>query len=747
MQRVTVGAVPAGPPSGWTVSVQAVDPETGASADVVPSYPMPAITVRGRAFPRTPAERAPVAGQPHAALCAGDPRAIEDALDRLAARGGGPDEVTRYGRWLFECLLAPAWPAILQLPGVTRGQAVEVALRWDSGSDLHQLVWEAMHDGEAALAGHPRLLVAVSRLVPAPGPQVHTITGIPTVLFAAGSRLTDPVIRPGAMYMGLLRSLDAGGQCQARAIQAASIDDLQQACATIRPDVVHLVAHGVLLADGRAALMLRDGTGQREATAEALIAALSAGGMPTAVVLSACSTATPTDAVSLAAQLVAAGVPVVSAMSGEVSEPACRLYTRRLALAVHQGLPVVQASAEGRRAAMLTSPQPSADIDWALPALFLAEGLPPRQRLVDATRAERLLALAEQLDLRREPVFIGRERPLAAADRLVQSGSGVGALLMLAPGSTSRLGGTRLLREIGWRLLRAGHLPLMLGPYAPGREPHRTREMVVEVLLRALAVGEQLELPTLVPQTLQAQDDDAADLAGRIAGLAGAVARGRVRERLAVYRGRGADPDVDTSRELLGADLERLAEQAAGWGPPFGPHSRAVLLGDDVHAWSRPAEADTDPTSALDALLRMVGRAGLGSARRPAPVVLTGSATAGAGQRLAGWARGAQPWLLVHRLEELDDREALLGYQWVLLHPWTTKPVAEEDLFGRVYTSAPGSLSNWEGGLRRVPLAPTNVEDRLYLVAAALSGAGVGRADDDEAAWRRYAQTQQAAGQ
>ena len=100
---------------------------------------------------------------------------------------------------------------------------------------------------------------------------------------------------------------------------------------------------------------------------------------------------------------------------------------------------------------------------------------------------------------------------------------------------------------------------------------------------------------------------------------------------------------------------------------------------------------------------------------------------------------GAKPWQRVYRLAELEGREALLGYQWVLLHPWTTKPEPDLPLFGRVYTSAASTFASWERGLASVPLAPTNVEERLYLVADVLQTVGIGRRDDDEEAWRRYA--------
>jgi CHAT domain len=751
MQRVVIEAVPAADAgadarvegaAGWIVSARTVDPDTGAELDIVPPYPMSAAAIEGRWVPRTPPERAPTATQAHAGLATGSADEIGELLGRLATRTTRDDDVARYGRWLFECLLAPAWAEIRSLPNVRRGRSVELALLWDVESDLHRLVWESMRDGTAALAGHPELLVAISRLVPAPVPDVATITGLPTVLFVAGSRLTDPVIRPGAMFMGLLRSLDANGQCQARAIQAATINDLADECARWRPDVVHLVAHGVVLPNGRTALMMRDDTGQREADAEALVTALSAGGLPTAVALSACSTATPTDTSPLAAQLVSAGIPMVSAMAGEVSELACRLYTRRLATAVHDGLPVVEASAAGRRAALTSTPEPTAEIDWALPALFLAQTLDPLQQLVDSRQSRRLVGLANNLSLRQEPVFIGREAIMAAADHLVVPEHGVGVVAVLAEGTTSGLGGTRLLREIGWRLLRAGHVPLLLGPYSERSAPSLARELVARILERAILAAESMDLAPSVPLTLQLEEDVHDPLEPKIAGLRVELARVTIRRALAAFRQRDGEIDPDTARNLVGADLADLARHASAWGPPFGNHSQAVLLCDNVHWWWAAAAPGVGPVSALDCLLRMIGPDGLGrSARNRVPVVLTGSRTMGGGAALSTWSRGAQPWLRAPQLGDLDRQEALLGYQWVLLHPWTSSP--DQDLFGRVYTARPGRVADWEGGLGRVPLTPSSVASDLYPRVDTLFGAGVGQRDNDEETWRSYADAQQ----
>lgn len=752
MQRIVVRVDEAADgPSGWRVAVRL----DHADGPVVSTHRMAATGLGERRVPATPAERHPAPDQPHAPLCTGDTGALGVLLDRVSRGRTRGEDVAVYGRWLFECLLAPAWEAIRAHPAVARAHEVELALRWPAeAADLHRLVWESMRDPVAPLAGHPDGAFAVTRLVPAARREVRTVTGVPSVLFATSVALTDPTIRPGAMYMGLLRELDAAGRCRARALAGASSDDLHAACERWRPDVVHLVAHGVGDGVGGPAVLLRgDGGTEQETGPDALLAALGAAPeRPLAVVLSVCHTGSAgrgasgaAESAPLAARLVAGGIPIVSAMAGEISETACRLYSRRLMAAVAAGQPVVVASAHGRRAALIGSDRPSEDIDWALPALFLAEYVDPGQQLVDARTADELARLSEVLGLRQEPVFIGRDDVLAAADAAVEGARVVGAIVVAAKGSTSGLGGTRLLQEIGWRVLRDGHVPLLLGPYQdPRRTPTTSWGLVHAVLWQLVLVSELMDLPPFAPRALQFElGEPAAQGLVAAAEREPAIARAAIRRALGRLLEFPGEVDPSLTRDLLAADLDDLVRRAvARWGAPFGDHSRALVLCDDVHAWAvPPPDGGPPPLTGLECLLAMLNPTGLGRPERPVPVVLTTSVTIGAGERVRQWCASARPGFLVHPMDDLTPEERVVGYQWVLLHPWTTKPVEERELFGAVYTSRPGRVAHWEATLQKVGGRPTSVADRLYFAAELALLHESCRRDDDEGAWAQYVQS------
>ena len=517
---IEVSSVADGPAEGWTVDVRAAkDPDP-----IVAQYPMDSaeVDVSGRVLhvPVVPPSRPQAYAADLAALCTGDTDAIGQLLNRLATERPQGNDALLYGRWLFECLLAPVWPVLRENPDVTAARGVELALVWDARhADLHSLVWEAMYDDrDRPLAGLQDTLVVVTRVVHVDYAERDTIERAPRVLFASGTSLTDEVIRPGAMFMGLLRKFDADGICVTRAVQDVSLIQLQQECQAFSPDVVHLVAHGETLPGGNGVLLLGGQNAGSGIGAGQLLQALKAGGLPMAVVLSACHSGGGLDgpgaaddqaempvnwrAAPLAAELVAGGIPIVTAMAGAVSEPACRMYTTRLIDAIHQGKPLSQAAAEGRAAALTGASKPAQQLDWAMPTIFLASSIQPDFRPLNPAAVDRLVGIANSLKLRKDPVFIGRQKILNAVDDLFPTGvsGATGFVALCNRGGLDKLGSTRLLEEIGFRLLRSGHVPLLLANFseagfgAAAGVPRTLRAVVAEILQQVINVADKVGL-------------------------------------------------------------------------------------------------------------------------------------------------------------------------------------------------------------------------------------------------------------
>ena len=225
-------------------------------------------------------------------------------------------------------------------------------------------------------------------------------------------------------------------------------------------------------------------------------------------------------------------------------------------------------------------------------------------------------------------------------------------------GSLSRLGGPRLLREIGLTLLRAGHVPLFLGPYDDRNAPASLRACAAEIISRAIKVATMQDAP--LPRC-------------RLLGDAG-PGHEDILTALREFRDDRDDLDRDIARLRLSRDLIAFARTIADSGPPFGPHSRVIVLADSLHAWA----------GVVDDLLPMIDASGLGTARDPVPVIATYSLTAGMGPRLKAFTEShVGPGFAFPPLGPLTDTEATLGFQWVLLHPWKQE-------YRKVYVSRDG---------------------------------------------------------
>lgn len=666
------------------------------------------------------AQEVVIAGEPQRV-----PTGIDDAgalLGRIRSRTPECGDIKTYGQWLFTALLGPVWPQLREAPAIRAAGGAELGLRWAvSETDLHRLVWEAMHDGRFALAGDPELLIAITRVVPVEADYVETVERTPRVLFVMGASAVDDTIRPGAMFMGLLRAFDAEGVCSSKAVQVSGLEGLTDTCAAFQPDLVHVVAHGGYAA-GKGSVTLG---ADRHVTAEALAGALISGHRPLAVVLSACGSGSfaTSDGGPLAAELVERGIPIVSAVSGEVSEQACRLYTRRLVSAIGEGTPLAKAAAQGRRAALRKSTNSADQLDWAMPSLFVADSVPATFRPIDPERAGRVVDLATRLKLRESPLFIGRTSILEKVDRLVTDRDAQRVGVLGAVGDNiSGLGGTRLLREMGYLLLLRGHLPLLLGPYSSTAPPKTLRELLKEILTNIgfLASMAGIVIPRLAALSGYYDADPPPDTQYE-AELA-------FREAYARFAKDTTPLDWGVVQTKLSADFVALAEAARTLGGPFGSHTRVALLAAKIHRWGVTGE--------LLRHLEMYGQRGLGGAS----VVFTASVGTPDGLKVKAFhermisTRG----FLFPQLAPLTPAEAVVGFQWVLLHPaqLATAPDKLEPVYAARPTTRQTVLDIAFQLLEGKPAAVR--EEKFYGVARLLAATGEFVSADDEAAWSSY---------
>ena len=478
-----------------------------------------------------------------------------------------------------------------------------------------------------------------------------------------------------------------------------------------------------LLEGGRGVLVLGKSPGV-DADADVLVQAITAGSRPLAVVLSACETGTaggPAGAAPLAAELVTKGkISIVSAMAGEVSEQACRLYTRRFVMAVGDGESVVEASAKGR-AALLNAENRSDHLDWAMPTLFLASSLKPDFRPINPGPGRELMKIAGGLRLRQDPVFIGRQEIFRIIDdELIppDPAKGIGFVAIMSE-DIAGLGGTRLLKEIGFRLLRRGHLPLLLGPYGEKGAPKSLREVVSQILDQALTAREQLKLRPASFEVFGADREFESPAGTGIFDLPDAVFRFKQGTQLepALVRGR------------LAYDLTALARQASEAGEPFGPHTRVVVLADEFHHW----------VGGLDGVLAILKKnldSGLGTAECPVPLVVTGSSRIAGGATLKAFIdEHAGMGLRAPPLRALALADAILGFEWVLLHPWQKDVPERQVVYTRARTAIAAQIQldfDQLGGI------PTKVKSDLYLLARTLANHGHFVVGNDEEAWQAY---------
>lgn len=607
------------------------------------------VTVHGLAAPQ-PARRMRKAGefpQRPDGEPAAEPAEIRASFGRIASGTPARGEVASFGRHLFHSLLGDAvWQAIRDTAG---DELIELALSFPaSETDLHRLPWESMHSGTFFLSAEPGRLVAITRLIPGPSAEAATRTVEPQVLFVVGAPLTDPELKPGAEYLGLMRRLEASGLgLSSNLLLQASAERLREAVLELRPSVVHFITHGAF-SGGQAVLKMvdKDNPGKmKELTAAQLAGILleppgeNAEGWqgPAIVVLNACYTgqvfggsagALPVDRKMkpLAAELVQRGIPLVVGMGGRVADRACRIFTRRFYETILQGDPI-RGIAQGRRAGHGEGTSPEDTLDWALPVLFLdpavTVGVSQDSQAHDILR-QAFQSLSDYMD-HKPAAFCDRLSCMTDYQELVSAGKRARRVMVVYesfdPSRDRKLkyGRTWLLEQLALQAIQNGHAPVLL-KLEEGGEPPETLLQLADLLRSA---GEQtwyhlgLEAPgssevvklkrvaakaaaldTLPEELALVVDKDGAEAATAV----------RIALRLDLLRLRGEVRKLlqnDLAQVLVLVDnLHRAGAVEELLGPQFLKAEGLGVMGDPIPVVFSFCKTDTVTTRTYEALLK-----------------------------------------------------------------------------------------------------------------------------------------------
>jgi len=672
---------------------------------------------------------------------------LGDLLVRVETETLERGDVKSLGCHLFDLLLGQqVWERIKDVAKARGDQVIELALSWDSDLyDLHSLSWEAMHDGEDFLGVHSEFSVAVTRVVAdAPRcPCPPSVLAPARVLFVVGADLDDPDIRPGAEVMGLLRDVERGqGAVNAAIIDNASLRRFEEKCRHFNPHIVHFVSHGELDGSGRGALALKhDDFDESElVVGERLMRAMrTAEELPLLVVLTGCDSAAAGEHMdSLASEMVREGIYTAIGMAGKVSDPVCRLFSRKFGHAINTGAPLVDAMTHGRRAGLQRQEERAADDHaWALPSIYLAPNVPTGYAPVNAVNTVATFARVKQYGLTSDPVFCGRRELTNLFDRVLDRGAPLEVLIAYTK-DREKLGKTRLLHEFAGRALRAGHVVVMIDDRSPdkSRLPSSAVELAGAMLTAIVKTRERFGLPEIFRSAVLA----ALERARGVSLDLDAVPPEQKTSLLLTYLAEFKDVEIEEEafgaglRPAISSDLQKLIEDARDLDDEsIDVDSQVVVVLGGLEHWG----------DACELLCRdLLSANGLGSVEAPVPVFATCSFANAGGTflELASVEAKGLAWLRYEQLKALDEREDTLAYEWILLHPWRSDEPGSLEVYAPE-AEPPEGEPPWEAPFQRhicgIPSRFGN--STFYAIATTLEEHGVLVAADDDEILRSYA--------
>lgn len=542
-----------------------------------------------------------------------------------------PNSEPLLAEYLFQGLLgSDAWDAIVAHADANAPDShIELAIRVAETMapdqpelSLHALPWELI--SRECVAGDR--LVTVTRLIPAADDVVpRPLSWPPKILFALGASLADEDLQPAREAMGMLSHFEFPDQgdlkqwarpdVHARVLEKATLRRLEAEIAEFEPEVVYFVCHGE---PGHLLLPKHSSSRPREKKDEASAARLleclnKASVPPSCIVLAACASAeTPEEAAvtavrgpettgSLAAELVAGGVPIVIGMAGRVTNSGCRLFTRALGHALYNQPEktltnhVCYARAAARDAQLDHQPP-----EWSLPTTFMADNEPTAKYqpfdIEDIERRDRWRQRIKDMHFHDAPIFCCRENLAATYHRMMSKTATCSTLFLVGD---EEHGKTRALKEIAIWALRDGHVPFPMIPSSKAPDsPTSARELGVSLLNAIdLVANALLDLPAYPGELLQLlAPGDARSV------LQAAADDNAKRNLFAQLRQAAADSpesiDHLSVRRTFGQDALTLRDQLAAKFPKdFTKDSRCLLLLDDGHRYLRELERALIPTN------------------------------------------------------------------------------------------------------------------------------------------------------
>ncbi len=631
---------------GWVLRIE---------SPLLPALPFVERTIRcvaenGAAFPLPPVDESGRWAGSDALSNASDFKGIDAVYRRVLENVPGNGEVALFGEYLTAVLLGPNLDVL-----ETVAEAVDLRLVLDD-PNLERLPWEMMYgqpDGGAGLSvplsARPNRRIAINREVALKENETRLAPQGDSplkVLFVAESKI-DPILRPGAEFLGLLRHLRipanptfqgdfVSASIRLRFLPEADIDQLKKECNQFKPAVVHFICHGQSDAAGgpsRIVLRKRDSgrldgeSRQHPVTAAELVGELTEdnGWLPPIFVLNACYTATFANEpaqiedghLPFAAQLVRLGAAVALGMTGEVADPACQMFTLRFYQALLTNTSLVDAASQARRAVLTAWPEYQQSIEWSRPALFLASGLNGLMQLNSLSNFD-VMTAAERYrkDGTRPRMMCDRYDMMVAYDRLVslteKPGSDALLVAFAVEDSSRGMGKTRLLEEFAIRAVVDGFVPCLMR--AEGEMP---RTLLDFALALTDAINEARRNFGVAPVV----ETESRTIAFEALRNPPQIERERAMKRLRSLINDMEPVDAAEVLDAIRIDCARLVKDVE---TATGLRHRVVVLMDEFDRW----------VAAYDKVLEKIDFAGLGTPKEPIPVVLNFVTTSAEGQAI-----------------------------------------------------------------------------------------------------------------